>query len=58
MPKYWNRRITFINSEWVYTDTYVRASNIFEVCSNLLERKEIREKIWKIVAIREPYEED
>jgi len=56
MTEYWNRRVIFKNSEWI-NETYVRASNIFQVAETLLEKRAARERLGTVVAIKAPLPE-
>ena len=49
-----NWRVILEDADWSISETYVRASSFYDVAQTILERKEAREKAWKILAVKAP----
>ena len=58
MNREWNRIIVIDTHDWHSIETFVRASNIFQVAEALLEKRAAWEKEWVIIAVLVPNDLD
>ena len=51
MNRFGNRIIVIDTHDWHSIETFVRASNVFQVAEALLEKRAAWEKEWTIIAV-------